>query len=295
MKSIPSASIIVCAYNQAGVLEKSLDAMKQLNYPSEYEVIVVNDGSTDSTKQLLDKKYAVDSLFRVIHLKKNSGLCVARNAGIKQAKKEIVVMMDQDCIPTKTWLKDLANGFDSEKIGMVTSFSKDSGGTSTAFPKKVLEKVGGFDENFFFFREDSDLIFRVRDAGYETKFVKARFEHLHQQTKPKSLIDFAKYGIKRVKNHVNDVLLFKKHPKRAGELLDVKLGFIVNPKNDFAVATNLWHPEGKLKLSSPQGITYIEAKTPAHTLIIILGGILYVLAVKTARLYGSIKFGKLLL
>ncbi|MBU2100285.1 glycosyltransferase family 2 protein, partial [Candidatus Micrarchaeota archaeon] len=265
-----------------------------LDYP-DYEIIVVNDGSTDLTKSLLEKKYKKDNSFTIIHLKSNSGLCKARNTGINAAKKEIIVMMDQDCIPENDWLKNLLKGFDSENVGMVSSFSSESGGTSTAFPRKVLHKVGLFDENFFFFREDSDLVFRILDAGYKTRRVKADFQHLHQQNKLKNLFEFIRYGIKRVKNHINDVLLFKKHPARAGKFLDVKFGFLANPWKDFGAATNLWHPKGKIALSSPQGITFIKPKTPLHIIIIILGGILYVLAVKTARLYGSIKFGKLLL
>ena len=291
--SWPGTTILVCAYNQAGVLGKALDAMLLLDYPN-FEIVVVNDGSTDSTKELLDHKYKGKKWFNIIHLGKNSGLAAARNVGIEAAKKEFVVMMDQDCIPERRWLKDLMKGFDSEKVGMVSSFS-DQGGTSTVFPKKVLEEIGGFDTKFFFFRDDSDTVFRVLDAGYGRKFVDAKFQHLHHHTKPKGLLGFVRYGIKRVKYHFNDVLLFKKHPKRTAELLDVKFGFLVNPFKDFGVATNLWHPKGTLKLRSPQGLVFIEPKTPLHIAAIILAGVTYVIAVKSARLYASIKYRKLLI
>lgn len=291
-KNLPGASVVVCAYNQAKVMEKTLNAMEKLNYP-DYEVVVVNDGSKDATREVLDKKFANKKLFTIIHHEKNGGLCKARNTGIAASQKEIVVMMDQDCIPEKNWLMDLVKGFDSERVGMVSSFSEDSGGTSTAFRKKVFDEVGGFDESFFFFRDDTEMVFRIKDAGYETRFVDANFQHLHQWNRPRGFIGFAKYGLKRVKYHYNDVRLYKKHPKRTKEFLDIRFGFLVNPYKDFSIATNLWSG-GKMKLSSPQGIDFIEPKTPFHVAAIIAGGIAYMLAVKTARLYASVKFGKLL-
>jgi hypothetical protein len=92
------------------------------------------------------------------------------------------------------------------------------------------------------------------------------------------------------------VLLFKKHPKLASEFLNVKFGFLVSPLSDFKVVANLWEGSSKkMELSSPRGIIFINNKTPLHTILIILSGIVYVIAVKLFRLLGSIKFGKLLI
>lgn len=91
---------------------------------------------------------------------------------------------------------------------------------------------------------------------------------------------------------MNDVLLFKKHPRLAGKFLDVKLGFLVNPLADFRAATGLW--KGDYQLSSPRGITFLENSSPLHAAAIFLTGLAYVLGVKAYRLRGSLKFGKLL-
>lgn len=295
MKRWPNVSIVVATYNRANTLRKVLKAMLKLSYPAKYEIIVINDGSTDNTKQMLEKEFAGNPKITIINFDKNQGVCKARNAGIKRAKYEIVVNMDHDCIPSRNWLKDLISGFTHSKVGVVSSYG-GYGGTSTAFRKHLLEKVGGYDEDYRYYREDTDLTFKIMELGYEYKLVKADYVHDHVETKPKNLFELAKYVWQRLKYHQNDVLLYKKHPNElTRKFLGIKFGFLVNPMYDFKIATGLWKPGAKLSLSSPRGIVFIENKTPLHALAIIFLGICYVFAVKLARLYASIKFRKLLI
>lgn len=200
--------------------------------------------------------------------------------------------MDDDCIPAKDWLTDLVSGFDSPDVGAVSAFDI-YGGTSTAFRKEALDKVGLYDEEYFYYREDTDLVFRILDAGYRAKKVHAKFTHMHEY--PQGFVAGLKYAKERLKYHTNDVQLYKKHPKRAKEFLDVRFGFLINPIKDFQVVTGKWHKRGKFQLSSPRGVVFIENKTPIHTIAIFLTSIAYVFAVKLARFYGSIKYKKLLL
>lgn len=282
------ASIIVATRNRAEILKRSLEAMQNQEFP-EYEIIVVNDASTDETSEIL-KKFNV----RAIDLKKNLGPAAARNIGIKDSRYEVVVVIDDDCVPEKDWLKKLIAGFSADNIGIVTSFSF-YGGTSTAYLKRAFEEAGYFDENFpFEYREDTDLVFRILDKGYEAKFVPdAKFAHIHKV--PVTLAEKIRYILRRVRLHQVDPLLYKKHPERTREFLDIKFGFLRDPITDFQIATGKWQRHGAFALSSPQGIKFIENKTPFHALLIILGGIAYVLAVKIVRLYGSIKYRKFLI
>lgn len=134
------------------------------------------------------------------------------------------------------------------------------------------------------------------ELGYEFKLVKADFLHDHKEEKPKGILGILRYGYKRLKLHGNDVLLYKKHPNDlTKKFLNIKFGFIVSPISDFKVATGLWKKNGKLELSSPRGIVFIENKTPFHALAIVFLGIGYVIAVKFARLIASIRFRKLLI
>ncbi len=292
--SYPKASIVVASYNNKKVLKRVLNAMLELDYPAKYEVIVVDDGSSDGTIKMLRESFGREKKVRVIGFGKNKGVCKARNEGIRAAKFPIVVNMDHDCIPSKSWLKDLVKGFDSPKVGVVSSFGS-FGGTSTAFRAELLQKVGGYDLRYFYYREDTDLTFSIMDLGYEYRVVKADYEHDHKEVAPRNLRGWIKYVLKRLGYHQNDVLLYKRHPKLASSFLDVKLGFIVNPKADFSAACNLWNGSSKkMKLCSPRGLVLIENKSPLHALAIVFLAFVYMVLVKLSRLWGSIRFRKLL-
>lgn len=287
----PSVSIIIATLNNAPTLRKTLKGLLRIDYPEDYEIIIVNDGSTDNTKEMLDKEFSRNKRLKVIHIPR-SGVCIARNIGIENSKGEIVVTMDHDCIPARDWLKNLVKGFSPRNVGVVSSYGY-YGGTSTAFRRSLLKRVGGYDKEYVYYREDTDLSFKIMDLGYDFKLVKADYKHDHKMVKPTGVSGGMKYVLQRWKYHMNDVLLFKKHPSLAKEFLDVKMGFVINPLTDFRVATGLW--KGEYSLSSPRGIIFLENKTPFHAVIIFFTGLLYMIGVKFFRLQGSLKFGKLLI
>ncbi len=120
--NFPKASIVIASYNNKVVLEKVLNAMLKLDYPNEYEIIVVDDGSKDGTIKMLHNKFGEIKKIKIVGYGGNKGVCRARNEGIKLARFPIVVNMDHDCIPSKEWLRDLIKGFEDEKVGVVSSF-----------------------------------------------------------------------------------------------------------------------------------------------------------------------------
>ena len=298
----PKVSIVMTAFNSGGVVRKSLNSLLELDYPSDYEIIVINNGSKDGTKDLLEKEFSKNKKIRLIHFKENQGVCKGRNAGIKIAKFEILVNMDHDCIASKSWLKGLMGGFDSPNVGVVTSYG-GFGGTSTAFRTAALKKLGGYDEDYFYFREDTDIAFKFIEAGYEFKNVKADYVHDHQEAKPKNFLELIKYAWQRINYRKNDVLLFKKHPRLATPFLHIKYGFLVNPKYDMSVVLGGWwekdtgKKDGK-KLSgitSPRGFTLISGSSFFHRIMIYLIAFFYMLVLKFRRLIASVQFGKLLI
>lgn len=291
----PQVSIVVATYKNPVGLKKTVEGLLALDYASDFEIIVVNDGSQDNTREVLDQNFSKNKKIKLIHFEKNQGVCKARNAGIAASRFSIVINMDHDCIPDKNWLQKMAAGFDSPKVGVVSAYG-GFGGTSTGFRKELLEKVGGYDEEYRYYREDTDLTFKIMDLGYEFRAVNAGYLHDHEEVKPKGFAEFVRHVLKRLQYHQNDVLLWKKHPtKVCAEFLHVQFGFLVDPRSDFAVATGQWQKNGKFELSSPRGITFLKNKSPLHAILIVLGGLSYVVAVKLSRLMGSIKFGKLLI
>jgi len=290
----PKASIVVATYNGKKVLRKALKGMLRLDYPAGYEIIVVDDGSRDGTAEMVRQEFKKEKKIRFFGFRKNGGVCRARNKGIRESHYPIVVNMDHDCIPAKGWLRDLVKPFADPKVGATSSFGA-FGGTSTAFRKKLLDEVGGYDEDYFYYREDTDLTFKILELGYFFKKTKAHYVHDHKEIKPTGIAQLFGYVVKRLRYHENDALLYKKHPELAGKFLNVKLGFLVSPMADFNVVANLWQgSDKKLKLCSPRGIVLIRNKSPFHALAIVFFAGLYVLAIKLFRLFGSIRFGKLL-
>jgi len=91
---LPQVSVIVPAYNAAWCLERTLDSIAAQTYPR-FEVLVVNDGSTDGTETIIDAFVRRDTRFRK-HNQPNMGLVGARNAGLENTTGEFVAPIDAD-------------------------------------------------------------------------------------------------------------------------------------------------------------------------------------------------------
>ncbi|NVM01780.1 MAG: glycosyltransferase family 2 protein, partial [Candidatus Helarchaeota archaeon] len=100
-------SIIVPIKNRGSLLPNLVRNLLKIDYPK-FEVIIIDDNSTDGTKELLKKLHASKKFsIRCILLKKSVGSAKARNIGIVKAKYDIIALTDSDCIVSKNWLKDL--------------------------------------------------------------------------------------------------------------------------------------------------------------------------------------------
>lgn len=107
----PVVSVIVCTRNRCAALAELLESLGRLSVPSDisWEVVVVDNGSTDGTALLLDSAVRRLPLRRVFEQRK--GLSRARNAGLRAATGEIVAFTDDDCIPSPEWLARIAEEF----------------------------------------------------------------------------------------------------------------------------------------------------------------------------------------
>jgi UDP-N-acetylglucosamine transferase subunit ALG13/GT2 family glycosyltransferase len=290
-----SATIIVATLNGGAPLVRAVNGMLKQEFDGKFEIVVVDDGSYDGkTPELLKINFAKNPHVTLVFLPR-SGVCKARNAGIRAAKHEVVINMDHDCIPQKNWLQTMVNGFDSPSVGAVSAYGH-YGGTSTGFRKYILDHLSGYDEDFFYYREDTDLSFRIMELGYEYKRVPAASKMYTEDrtlVSPKGIQAILKYTRQRLKYHMNDVLLHKKHPSPlCEEFLHVKWKLFVDPVEDFKVATGLWkNPEAELELSSPRGLMFMEGKSVLYFPLMIAAGLGYMMAIKIARLAGSLKHG----
>ncbi len=192
--ALPRVSVVVCSYNGGSTVETCLRSMERLRYP-DYEVIFVDDGSTDNTQQILKKFPWVRNIRQ-----KNMGLSFARNVGMNAARGEIVVYTDSDCEADEDWLYYLALALvRSGYVGMggpnlipdEGSWVADCVGLSPGGPTHVmiddrtaehvpgcnmafytwaLKQINGFDPQYRKAGDDVDVIWRLQDLGYSIGF-----------------------------------------------------------------------------------------------------------------------------
>ena len=108
MNETPLFSVVIAAYNAEEYLPATMASVLDQEFP-DYEVIVVNDGSTDSTGEIIDRFAAGDDRVRAIHLPENVGRSGARNAGIEAMRGEWMVAMDADDLWTRRRLAAFAD------------------------------------------------------------------------------------------------------------------------------------------------------------------------------------------
>jgi GT2 family glycosyltransferase len=113
---LPLVSIVVCTLNRKDSLNECLAHLVKIAYPeSRYEILVVDGGSTDGTKDLVKKNFP--NVRFIVDERK--GVSYARNTGAENTRGEIVVYTDDDCIVGKDWLRNLIAEFSNPKIGAV--------------------------------------------------------------------------------------------------------------------------------------------------------------------------------
>ncbi|MHC4901171.1 MAG: glycosyltransferase [Planctomycetota bacterium] len=201
----PKVSVVVCVYNGSRTLRESLEGLTRLEYP-EYEIIVVNDGSTDETAEI-----AGSFDVRLINLA-NGGLSNARNVGMQAATGELVAYIDDDAYPDPHWLTHVAHTFmntDHAGVGGPNLPPADDGqiaecianapggpshvlvsdsdvehipGCNMCFRRNALLSIGGFDAQFRIAGDDVDLCWRLQEQGMTLGFNPAAVVWHHRRS-----------------------------------------------------------------------------------------------------------------
>lgn len=113
----PSVSVIMPVYNSQDYVEEAIRSLLDQDFDS-FEVIAIDDGSTDASGAICDRLAAEDSRLRVIH-KSNGGLCAARNTGIAEARGEYIMFCDNDDVAYPGFIADnyrLAKKHDADMV-----------------------------------------------------------------------------------------------------------------------------------------------------------------------------------
>jgi len=193
-------TVLVPARNEAVHIRACLDALARQTYDqSLFEVIVINDRSTDATEKIALESKKIFSNFKVHSIAETpKGIAPkkhALNEGIKIARGEIVLCTDADCRPEEGWIQSMAESF-TENVGMVVGYSPieprsalslfqhfvaldslalasiaagsafwgkplTATGRSLAYRKSVFNEVGGFSKIAHFISGDDDLLLQL--------------------------------------------------------------------------------------------------------------------------------------
>lgn len=231
LQRYPKVSVVVACYNGGRTLQPCLESLGRLNYP-DYEVIIIDDGSTDITPQVA----SLYKNFRCLR-QEHQGLSVARNAGLACAAGEIIAFTDADCRADEDWLyylsSDLQKGSfvgvgghnflppDDSAVAAAVMVSPGGPahvmltdrqaehipGCNMAFYKWALAEIGGFDPIFHRAGDDVDVCWRLQQRGFRIGFSPAGFVwHYRRSTVGAYLRQQSGYG-------EAEAMLVRRHPE----------------------------------------------------------------------------------
>ena len=194
----PPVTVLVPTYNEANVICRTVETILASDY-EELRVIVIDDGSTDGSGDIVEKVFALEPRLTLLR-KKNGGKSTALNFGIQYADTEIVVCVDADTVLDKNAVRLLARHFVDSRVGAVAgnvkvgnrtnpltawqsveyitsqNFDRRAYGLLNSVPvvpgaigawrKSVILEAGGYESSTL--AEDTDLTFKVRLLGYNT-------------------------------------------------------------------------------------------------------------------------------
>ncbi len=209
-----SATLVIVTVNRADSLDRTLASLHQIRYPH-FEVVVVNGPSTDHTAEVIARHQAGLRVYET----DVSNISVSRNIGLAHARGDVVVFIDDDAIPEPDWLEALLAPYADPEVASVGGFIRDTGGfeyqarytvcdrygdvkpfasadavqlsdetflclTGTNFSarREALLAIGGFDEEYIWFLDETDVNIRMHDRGM--KFAVAEGAEIHHKYEP---------------------------------------------------------------------------------------------------------------
>ncbi len=193
----PTVAVIVPAYNEGRVVVQTVASLLACDHPSRFEIVVVDDGSTDDTLERLQAAFAHEPAVRILH-QTNGGKARALNYGVAHTEAELVVALDADTVFARDTICTLVGHFADARVGAVAGNAKVGNrinlltrwqaleyvtsqnldrrafdvldcitvvpGAVGAWRRELLERAGGFSSRTL--AEDADLTLSVRRLGY---------------------------------------------------------------------------------------------------------------------------------
>lgn len=198
-RKFSSVSVVICTYNRASLLDRCLDYL-QYQTDQRFEVVVINGPSTDDTEQVINRHAAKLKVGR----NPEANLSKSRNLGIELSSGDLIAFIDDDALPFDDWIATLLREFNARPLtlaalggpvyyaGTLEYQCEDIGfnnlaetkvnvpssqigrggwvrsllGTNSCFRADVLRDEGGFDEQFDYFLDESELCYRLQKRSW---------------------------------------------------------------------------------------------------------------------------------
>ncbi|TXB63802.1 glycosyltransferase family 2 protein [Phaeodactylibacter luteus] len=215
--NLPKVSVIIPCYNQAQYLLEAVQSVLNQTYQI-FEIIIINDGSTDNTKEVADRIKELDDRIKVIH-QANLGLSAARNSGITASTGQYILPLDADdkidakylelginCLSEKNtvdvfygegiFFGDKTGEWDLPDFEMPLMLTRNLVYCSAIFRRTIFDKTKGYNQNMKYGWEDWDLWLSMLEQG--ARFYKSNEPLFYYRVKEKSMVkDIANENLKR--------------------------------------------------------------------------------------------------
>lgn len=126
-RDAPEVSVLVVTYGQVAHTRLCLEALRAYTAPGRYEVVVVDHGSTDGTVEVLRAQAAAWPALRVSARERNPGFAAGINDAARQARGEVLVVLNNDTVVTPGWLEPLLAALADPTVGLAGPTTNDSG------------------------------------------------------------------------------------------------------------------------------------------------------------------------
>ncbi|NQU98295.1 glycosyltransferase family 2 protein [Candidatus Woesearchaeota archaeon] len=240
-------SVIILTWNQMDITISCVKSVLKQDY-NNFEILIVDNGSTDNSIEIFEKEFGKNKKISIYNTKKNIGYAGGNNFGVRHAKGKYYVVLNNDTLVEKDWLKELVKAVKSEKnIGAVSAFEykyegekcinkglvtnatvlyHEANGKNIKYYKdwdykETFGLRGGsfivrkdianppFDPEYFIYAEDSYLGWKLRLMGYKNLLsFKAIVHHYHNAVRRKNKQMDKYFSFLGERNHTMNVFLF---------------------------------------------------------------------------------------
>lgn len=275
---------MVPCHNGAEVVTRQLDALTAQKAPLDFEIVVVNNRSDDSTPGVVLRYAESDQRVRLVEAPDRPGVNYARNVGVRSARSECIVICDSDDVVHDGWLDAYAEAFrdGAEIVGGPLRYVDRQGnelrkvtepfryfgplawpaGANCGFTRAVYDDLSGFDEGYRGGGDETDFFWRAQLQGHDLVFVEhAWIDYVQRPNTCATAKQHYRFGVSEVKlfrsfgsSHVNKPSLVRTVPAIASGALNLAVATLLR-KSTYTGASRLGRNVGRLRalVALPRG------------------------------------------